>query len=349
MGNTQSSTTVNNTVKQSILNKSDITTIKENITNNIMNSITNKSSSCSASANNDQTKNTTIGTISGVKNLKVGSGTMDQNVTLKLSCIDITSVQNQMATDIQNAFATQLNNKFDTEAMNKIDSNAKSQAERGAITMPFSGSSSSSNSNTNYELSNTNISSQTMKDIVNNNIQKTFNTSTLSEKIGYLQQQQKASVTILSIADSENLDLNSVSMRQDASLVLDAITNDSTINTTTDNIITELNGISTTDVKSKAASDVKSEASSSAKSVGLESIVKDLLEGTTQMLGGIMSGLSGLLGGPILIILLVVGAVFLVFWLNGGSETTQGVIQNMSPAGAGANVAKSFVGAVAGK
>lgn len=313
MGSSSSKSTVTNTVSQVIDNKVDLTAIKETTYKNIINTMTENSSSCSASSKSLQEQSTVIGSISGVNNVKIGGGTQQQTSKLSLSCVDVTVIQNSIANDISSAFTNQLETKFDTDAMAKLEANAKSQSQNGVAS--FGTSSSSSNTNNIYNLNISNNISQTMKDIINNEIQQNFSVKTLKDRLATLQQEQKSKLVIGSIVNSENLDLGNATQTQDGELIMTAVSKDETINSTIDKIANQLNTISTTGVTTKATSEVKGTAESESKQKGVDSIVDSI----TGMLSSLFSSWVYI----VIAVVVLIAIIGVVFFMTGGQETLQ--------------------------
>ncbi len=313
MGGAESKSSVTNNVNQVINNEVDLKMIKETVNKNIMNTITEQASSCTAQAIARQQIKTKVGDIVGSKGVKVGGGEQEQKVKVKLSCVDVSKVENQMANDIANAFATQLETKFDNDAMAKLEGNAKTQAEGGFL--PLGSTSSDSNVTNNYNLNVSNKISKTMKDMITNETQRNFHTKTLKERLATLQAEQVMETEVGNIKNSEDVQVGGGKQKQDAELIMEAISQDQTINKTIDKIANQLNSIDVTGVTTKAATEVSATATSEAKQKGAESIIDS-----------IFGGIAGIFGQfKWIIIAVVIGIIIIgtVFFLTGGQETLQ--------------------------
>lgn len=322
MGGAQSKSNITNTVNQVIDNKIDLTAIKETTYKNIINTMTENSSSCAANAKSSQDQSTTIGSISNLKGARIGGGTQKQSSKLSLSCVDVTTIQNNMANDIANAFSTQLESKFDTEAMAKLEGNAKAQAQNGVAS--FGLTNSEANVNNTYNLNISNNISKTMKDIINNEVQRNFNVKTLKDRLATLQQEQKSRLVIGSITDSENLDLGNAMQIQESELVMSAVSKDETINSTIDKIANQLNSIDVSGVTSKASGDLSGKAESEAKQTGMEAIAATL----ANFFGTFFKGYFGMIIAVVVVIMIII----VVFFMTGGQDTLQ---QGLSKIGGG--------------
>jgi hypothetical protein len=329
MGGAESKSAVTTNVSQVIDNQVDLKMIKETTNKNIMNTMTVNSASCSAAAAAKQTMKTKVGNISGLKKGKIGGGDQEQKVSLQLSCIDTSKIENNIANDIANAFASQLETKFDNNAMAKLEANAKTQAEGGML--PLGSTSTDSNVTTNYNLNVSNKISKTMKDMITNETQKNFSVKTLKERLAQLQAEQVLETEVGNITDSEDLEIGGGKQKQTADLIMKAISEDQTINKTIDKITNQLNSISVDGVTSKAISDVSATATSEAKQKGFDSIVDSI----TGMIGGIFKGWMGLMMVGLVVIAIIVG----IFFFTGGQETLQqGMTLAASKMGGGAKV-----------
>jgi hypothetical protein len=313
MGGSESKSSVTTNVKQVIDNQTDIKMIKETVNKNIMNTMTEQASSCTAAAIAKQTQKTKVGNIKGLKRGKIGGGDQEQKVKVKLSCVDVSKIENNMANDVANAFASQLETKFDTSAMAKLEGNAKTQAEGGFL--PLGSTKTDSNVSTNYDLNVSNKISKTMHDMITNETQRNFHTKTLKERLATLQAEQAMETEVGNIEDSEDLEIGGGKQKQDAELIMEAIAEDQTINKTIDKIANQLNSIDVTGVTTKAATEVTASATSEAKQKGFDSIVDSI----TGMIGGIFKGWFGMM----MIGLIVVCVIGVVFFMTGGQETLQ--------------------------
>ena len=318
MGGSHSTASSTSTVKQVINNTSDITAIKESVNKNIMNTITNNSSTCSAAAQANQKMKTVVGNISGVHGGQFGGGTQTQQVSLNLSCVDVVKDQNDMANNVANAFTNQLSTKFDNAAMNKLQNNASAQASAGTLAIG-GGSGSNTSTNQNLDLNVSNNVNQTMKDIITNETQRNFNTNTLATKIASLQAAQAMDTEVGNVSDSSDIQVGGGSQTQAASLVMSAVSEDSTINKTVDAITNALNNISTTGVTTEATSDLSSSATSESHTAGLNDLASSIF-------GGIFGGIAGVFGSmQNFLIIAVIGVVIVlaIFFFTGGQETLQ--------------------------
>lgn len=313
MGGAQSKSTVTTNVKQVIDNQVDLKMIKETVNKNIMNTLTEQASSCTASTLAKQQQTTKVGNIKGLKGGKIGGGEQEQTVKVKLSCVDVSKVENNMANDVANAFANQLETKFDTDAMAKLETNAKSQAQGGML--PLGSTSTDANVTTNYQLNISNKISKTMKDMITNETQRNFSTKTLKERLATLQAEQVMKTEVGDIEDSENLQIGGGKQKQDADLIMEAIAQDETINKTINKIANQLNNIDTTGITTKASTEVTASATSEATQKGVDSIVDSI----TSMISGIFKGWFGIL----IIGLIVICVIAIVFFMTGGQETLQ--------------------------
>jgi hypothetical protein len=159
--------------------------IKEDVTNNIMNKMTEQASSCSAQMAAKQKMKTKVGDIMGLKVLKIGGGQQEQQVSLQLSCIDVSSkLENNMANIIANIVSQYLVKKFDDTSMLKLENNLKNQMSIGKF--PLGSTTVDTNVTQNYNF---NISVKmpfTIKNIIVNEINKNFSTKTLKERVANL-------------------------------------------------------------------------------------------------------------------------------------------------------------------
>jgi hypothetical protein len=311
MGNASSKSAVTTNVKQVIDNQVDLKLIKETVNKNIMNSITENASSCSAQVMANQAIKRQFKGISGGK-IKIGNTEQEQKVSLQLSCIDVTKIENNMANDIANAFANQLESKFDMDAMTKLESNAKTQAENGVLSLGTAKS--DADVKTNYDINISNKISKTMKDIIKNETQKNFHTKTLKERLATLQANQAIEG---GLENAKNIDYEegNTKQTQTVDLVMQAIAEDQTINKTIEKISNQLNNIDVSGVTTKLTSDISASATSEAKQKGVDSIFDSLFN----MLGNMFKGWMGML----IIGLIVVCVIVVVFFLTGGQETLQ--------------------------
>jgi hypothetical protein len=309
MGATESKSTITNTVNQNIINNTDLQMIKENITKNNIEAITKSSASCSAQIQAQQLQEVTLGNVGG--DLNFTGGAQDQTVILNLSCVQLSKVQNDMAQNIANAFGSQIETKFDTEAMAKLEANAKSDSTRGALAV--GSSSSESNVNNTYNLNVKNNISQTMKDIIVNETNKTFNTEKMQKALSTINSKQEQIIKAGDVGKNANIEMGE--QKQKVELFMKAVQEDETINSSIDKIANQLNSISSAGVTTKASGDIKATATSEATAKGVDSVIDSFFSGIANIFGQFKW----------IIIAAVIGIVLIgvVFFLTGGQETLQ--------------------------
>jgi len=301
MGSSQSSTaSAATTVRKEIINENEINIIKKNTTENIMNSVVNSTSSCAAQATTSQSANVNVGNVTGV--LMLGNTDQTQAVKFALSCIQVDSIQNDLANDISSSFMNQLSTQYDSATLDKIDANAVSAATSGfgaGLTSPFGSVESGTSNNTNYDFKQKTTNRKNLESIVHNVINKNFTTNEMKTCISTLKAEQNANVT--------TGDISGVAIRGDVKqdqtveFKTKCIQENKSINKTIDTIKDLMNTVTADTTKITTGLDSKTTSSSTAKSSGPIDALGDLFGG---IFGGIFGGLESIT--PLLIVLAVI-------------------------------------------
>lgn len=301
--------TIENTVNQEILNKTDIQMIKENIAKNNISIMTDKAATCSAQQVASQTQDVKFGDVGGDFNINMGD--QKQKVKLQLSCIQLNEIQNNLAQSISNNIAEKLNTKFDTEAMAKLEGDAEAKAKSGFL--PMGSSSADTNVKNTYNLNLKNDISKTMKNIIVNETNRSFNTKTLQQSLASAIALQNQRIEAAKVAGNVNIKMGS--QDQDIDTFFKAVQQDKTTNSTVDNIANILNTISSEGVTAKAATDVKAATKAESEQKGIDSLI-DAIFGPMKWI--IIAGVVGVV---------IIGVIF---FMTGGQETLQMGIEKMA-------------------
>jgi hypothetical protein len=316
MGGSESKVSQKQEVEQNMVNNTDIKMIKKNVNKSMMNVITKKSASCSAQMVNKQKQELDLGDVGG--DLVVGGGDQTIKATLQLKCVQLGKIQNDLARTIANNYSEQLNSKFDTSAMAKLGAEANAKAKSGFL--PLGKSSSDVNIENKYKLNVTNNINKTMKNIIVNETNKTFNTDSMQKALSIAQNSQEQVIKATKVGGDAKVHFGNQEMA--VKQFMDAVQRDEATNKTIDNITNQLNSISTTGVSTKAATTVTAKGTATSEAKGFDSIVDSI----TGMIGGIFKGWTSM----IIIGLIVVAVIVGIFFMTGGQETLQQGIEAAS-------------------
>jgi type IV secretory pathway VirB2 component (pilin) len=309
MGGSESKSSVTTNIDKQIINDTELKVIKESISKNIMNKINEDASSCRDASQQSQAIEFVFGDVSGDFNL---SGVNQlQKKKMNFSCVNTANYETTIAQDIANNFSNKLETKYDNDIMDKLETNASAAATSGALALTPSNS--DSNVNTNYNLKVTNKISKTMHDIISNEVQNNFHSKNIQECVTTTAQQQNNKLKVGNVGG--NVKIDNISQEQYLEGITKCVNENKDVTNTINKVASQLNNISTDGITTAAKTDIKTTSDSKAESKGVDGIIDS-----------IFSGIAGIFGQWVwIIVIVVIGLVLIlgVFFMTGGQETLQ--------------------------
>ena len=271
MGAAVSSVSSTMTVNQSIVNNDDLQDIKRTTNDNITNIISKAALSCAATTSQVQKAGGSFGNVKG--NFDFGNVNQEQTSTVDFSCVNINDQSNDIANTIANTVATHISTNISTATQTKLAQAATAQAKVGELPIGTI-SASEAKTNTKYNIHyKTNIN-ETLKDIINNVIEKNVTTNTAQSCLASANQIQSNFFKAGNIAGS--VDIGDTSQKQTLKVVTQCLNKNMNVNTAIDKIANTLNTIVSNTIKNKAKLAAKTTTGAIARTKGISSVLPDV-------------------------------------------------------------------------
>jgi hypothetical protein len=298
------SITATNQYQDAVISTTDLKIVNKHISDVTSNVALSSAESCAG--NFAVTNNITFTNIDITGNYNDTDISQLQNLQLNFSCINQSTIVNQMQTEMASTIISTMNTMYSTNALNKMDQTLKQKAKTGALATGLS----LNNTNTNTDLSTTvdnNVSvnmQNVIKQIVNNNI------NIDSVHTGQLSALSSNTLNLGELQIDGNH--NKISLTQALrNKISEAITNISTIN---NNIIQTLMGTFGITQSNSATSKI---ATVGTQSVGQSAASEGIIDALGKVLSDLLEGI--IMPLIIVAVILIVAIVGYKYMMASGS------------------------------
>jgi hypothetical protein len=310
-----SSSTVNQKYDTTIVNKSDINVLNENINNFVANTVVNQASDCSASISQLQTIDLSGMDVEG--DLEIGEVSQSQKSNITFDCVQVSKFQNNIASGVLSEFSNAMKNSYTAETLDKLEAVAKSEGSGGFGTTGKV--SSNSKVNVDYQYTNITDTRKNLQNVVKNAITNNMSMNDTQSCVAKVAAAQK-----FTLADSKvrgSVRIGAIKQDQASTLMAKCMQEKGNANKITNSVASAL-GVKIDETNSvKKITEISSSASSTAKNSGF---FQSIGEGIGSIFSGLFGGLFGGLGGPISISSSVCCCIIImivaIFFASGGVD-----------------------------
>lgn len=297
MGNKpSSSSTSKNTVNQVIVSKNTVNQLNEQINSAVANTCITQNKKCSQNVDQSQTID-----LSGCKvggSINITNTKQQQTAVVDLSCVQASSVSNEMAQEIMNKMMAEVKSNLNSESLAAMAANAESSAKAGFLST--SSPSSNSTSINNYNLNVTNDNTTNIQNVIKNAIDVEFNVEDVQQCVNQASQKQKLSLAGCSVTG--NINISEFSQEQGITSTTNCLQQSNMSNKITAYAGTMLGVVTEGETTSKSSVSQTASAASAASAGGIGDICTPSCSG----------GLSSLC-------LLLIGLFIVSYYMIGGS------------------------------
>ena len=292
MGSSSKSTVTNN-ISNFTLNKSDLEAFNSQTNNMITDNIMNASASCSASST--QASDNSIGDITVVgKNQKANIGidtTQDNKVNLQ--CVQQTVQQMDISSTMAQSILQNMQQSVSNDTMTKLVNSAEASMSAGAgggILNPFSSSSSEINMN----LSNTQITDTTRKlsNLVSNTVHNTVKATDVKDCFAKAIQLQSTHVGNINLIGEESVLNFNISTKQIGQTLAACQQLTQQTSQVTSQIASSLGLKIVDDTKSSNSTEAQNTAKAETKVAGFDAIISSIFSGLQGVIGVYVAGIA---------------------------------------------------------
>lgn len=325
MGTTASSTSkISQKNETTIVNRSDIEIINENISENITNTVTNASKQCSAHTLGDQ--RIEIENIEAEGDINITDINQEQDAALDFSCFQSSTVRNEAATNMVDTVMNALQNNFTAEILDQMDAKASATAKSEALSQPASANSEVEQVNVYTQV---NENRKSIQNRIKKSVENNFKTEDLQKCVASVQNNQNVTIKDLK-SRSGNVNIRAVSQKQATKAIASCIQKSDLGNKIATDLKNDI-GLEVDESNSvKKTFTATATAESTAESTGLATVF-DSIGG---MIGNILAGLGLAMLAPLAIpisiaccvccCIIIIAIVFMSMGGGGGEgESTQ--------------------------
>lgn len=315
MGNSSSSSTVNQKYNTTLVNQSDINLLNETVNDFIADTIVTQAAKCTSDLQQTQKVDLRNMMIGG--NLDIGTIDQNQASAVTLDCVQVSAFQNDIANGILTKYTEAMKNSFDTTALDKLDAAASSNSQNSFATTGASNSDSSVN--VDYKFSNTNIVSQNLQNVVKNSIKNNLSLNDISDCIGSIKSTQIVDLNGTRVAGNTKIGI----IRQDqaAQLLTKCLQEKNNSNKITNSVATAIELKIDNTSKVKKQTEISSGTTATSTNSGL---FQSIGEGLKSMFEGLGAMFGSMYIGPILSVICCVCiiVIILVLIFSGGKSSS---------------------------
>ena len=321
MGNNPSSS-VNNIDKKTVINKTQIDVINQNISSHIANTLMKSAQSCAASNATSQSIDISNLHADGDVNLDLGQ---KSDVVLNFSCAQSNSTRTDIAQDLFSQMLNNLNQSNNSEMMGALEAAAKAKLESGFGSWGSGAASSTSNNTVDY--TNINDTHMNLQNVVKKSIENNFTSEDIKQCVSNLVGSQQLKAQYISAGGNINL-----SAKQDATMK--SLTNCKQLQDASNNIITKVADVLGVEIindnKSKGESIMSGKADSDTVAKGpFESIgegIASAAKGIGEGLSSVLSALTSpwMISGIVSCVMCCICVLVIAFMFMGGSDSNTG-------------------------
>lgn len=310
-----SSSTINQKYDTTIVNRSDINILNENVNNFVANTVVNQASECSASISQLQTIDLSGMDIGG--DLEIGEVSQSQKSNITFDCVQVSKFQNDIANGVLAEFSNAMKNSYSAETLDKLEAAAETSASSGFGAT--GGVSADSTVNVDYKYTNITDTRKNLQNVVKNAITNNMSMNDTQSCVSKVAASQK-----FTLADTKvkgTVRIGAIKQDQASTMMAKCMQEKGNANKITNSVAAAL-GVKIDETNSvKKSTEISSSAKSTAKNSGL---FQSIGEGIGSMFSGIFGGLFGGMAGPISICSLVCCCVIIlivaIFFASGGAD-----------------------------
>jgi len=326
MGGSKSKTSVTTENDTTIVNRSDINILNQNLNSVTANVVQNTDQTCESRVNLSNVIDFTGAEIGGDFNIGTDTNGQDcqvdltTNAAITFQCVNASEMVNDIGSKMIDEMMNKIEQSSTTDALTKMQNQADSQAKTGTLGIGFSGSSSNSTSINKFKQVNDNRKS--IQNVVGTSVANNLTENKVAKCISSVSAKQGISSTGAKISGNVNI----CNYKSDvvADLFVSCLNEDQTTSKITDDIVKNLGVKVNEDSQNKLSTDQTNQASSSATVSGIDSIFGSLGSAFLTPFALPLSGLSLFLCCCcccILLILIIVG-VFMASNSESGKQLT---------------------------
>ena len=288
-----SSSTVNQKYDTTIVNKSDINILNENVNNFVANTVVSQAAACSASISQLQTVDLSGMDVAG--DLDIGEVDQTQSSAITFDCVQVSKFQNDIANGVLAEYTNAMKNSYSTEALDKLTAAAEAKGSGGFGTTGKV--SADSTVNVDYKFTNITDTNQTLQNVVKNAITNNMSMNSTQECVSKVAASQKFTAAGTKVGG--NVKIGAIRQNQASTMMAKCVQEQGSSNKITNAVAAQL-GVTIDNSNSvKKTTTISSEASSTAKNSGLfQSIGEGIGSIFSGIFGGLFAGIFGTMAGP---------------------------------------------------
>jgi len=295
MGGSSSTASANQKYNNTVVNRSDLELLNQNVNNFTSNVVMKHAAECSANISQMNIFEASDMVVSGDFNANVDQS---QNAAINFDCVQVSQYTSDIANGILDNMLSSLENNYSTEIMDKLNAAAQAQQTTGSLSTAIANTT-TSNANIDYSSTQVNENRKSIKNLLSNTITNNIKMDDLQNCIANIKQSNKASFKNITVGGNAVL---AVRQGQAATLVSKCIQDSKFANKIIDNAAKTL-GLS---IDEKSTTKKETTLSSEARS---EQINTGLIQDLGNAVGSILSGIGDIFGnilgaftGPIFLI-----------------------------------------------
>jgi hypothetical protein len=246
--------------------------------------------------------------------INFGDVSQKQNAVLDFSCIQMTSLANDLKTGIASEFMNTLNNNFSSDILDKLEAKAASSAKNSF------GSTGNSNSDTNTivenDMSSTNKTRVNINTLVQNTVNNTLNMNSVNECINNVKTSQLVEISNIKASGNASATIANISQEQSSVLVATCTQTSNIGSSLTNNIASALGITVASDNSQKKSSTISNTATADSTATGVGEASNQFFSGVGNMFTGIgnmigMSTLNMLMPCSVCVFIILIGLCIL--------------------------------------
>lgn len=297
MGNTSSST-VNQRYDSTIVNRSELNILNENINDFTSNIVMKNAADCSANISQMNIFDISGSIFDGDLNVNIDQG---QNAAINFDCVQIAQFTNDIANGILDKMLSAMENSYSTDILEKIEANAKASQENGALSTSI-GNTNESTANIDYSSTVVNENRKNIQNVLKNAITNNLNMENVQNCISNIKQSNQANFKSINVKGNAVL---AIKQTQIADMVAKCIQQaefgNKIVNQAAKDLGIAIDESSTT----KKQTEVKTEASSEQKNQGLIDSIGNAVGSVLGGIGDIFGNIFGAMTGMIVMLSLI--------------------------------------------
>jgi hypothetical protein len=265
MGNSSSTSSVDNTSNQLYINKTTVDVINKSSNDAVANALIKNNASCSTV--NDITQQISFHGCKVGNDINLTGIKQEASITVDFSCVNAFKAEQEMAQSLLSELVGDIQSKMDAKSINVMNTKAETQAKTSGIN-PFGGSSSAdSNVKNTYNLSVLNQSNTAIQNVIANSIQSNFEVESIQNCIGQNAINQKQDYSYCEAG--HNLNVSELEQKAGISAVVDCVNKSGTVNAVINAAGSSLGLSVVDDTKVQSTSTMTTELKTIAETAGL--------------------------------------------------------------------------------